>query len=390
MAEVELHDHETDPQAAFIERTAAKYDAEDAAALRTEDGIEDDAADEAADEGEGQDGGDAAAAGTEEHPDAGTSADGSDGSAAESGTESTDDDEDGHTGDEPDPAEGGDATDAGDGETENEGTEEEDGVSDETKAALTARGADLTLEDVPEEHRAVVESIVTKKLRNIDAAFSRTQAEQTAFRAERTRLEADQRYRKENPELVVIEMLEADPTLYEKVNERWGKLEDPDQAAAFKIIVEKKKQGAVDAVAAELADFEKRDQRGLAVDEQARTLAAKAGVPFRYVEKAVIDALKEKPEDQRDLSDAELKAIVDTEAKEWKTHTRQVTRDASKEIVRSRTAARQATPPTRRAPASAAPVRPAAAAKVKVDHSSEESRHKAMMATAKRVIPGAK
>lgn len=359
---------------------AAKYEAEDAAGVRSEDGIEDEAAHDEQDAEDGADDAD----GTEEDPKAGTSSDDSDGSEDESEAGSTDDDETDHTeGDESEESEES-------GEAEAEGAEdgeddtEEAGVSDETKALLAGKGADLTIEDVPQEYRPIVE----KKLRGIDAAFTRIAQEATAFRRDRTQFEAEQRFRQENPALVIVEMLQAHPELFDEVNAQFDKLDDATQAEAFKIVVKDKRESAVKAVESQYSEEERLYNRAVEVETTAKSLAAKANLPWRLAERAVEAALLRKPAESRDLTDAELQQVIADEAKAYQQETRATTRAASKTLVQQRAAAKKAAPPAAKKPASAASPRPVAKKARPLNHDSEEARQARMMETARRIIPG--
>lgn len=388
-------EHHGDAQAAFIDRVAAKYEAEDAKQADADDGIEASGADDEAGEEQDEGGADDDDQGTEEHTEAGTSTDDSDGNADESEKDSTGDDDTDHTaGDEStESATGDEATDGDDStETTEEDEVEEDPASDATKAALTARGADLTLTDVPTEYRGIVE----KKLRNVDAAFTRIQQEAATFRSERAKFVAEERFRAENPHLAIVEAIQAGgDELFEKVNEELGKLGDSTLAEAFKIVVKDKRQAMVQAVESERDKVEQEwrqwQERSQHVETTARAVATKAGLPWRIAERAIEAALLRKPENARDITDDEIQRVIADEAKEHTTIVREQTRAASKALVQTRTATRKAAPPsTGKRPASSASPRPAATKAKPVDYNSEESRQARMMESARRIAPGMK
>lgn len=375
-----LHDPGPDRQAEFITAVAKKYEAEDAKESRREDGDDDEeiVKDEVKKDDQTDDTTD-----DDEHTDADTSADASDGKADDSGKDSTDDDEDEH-------ADGKKPEDSADDETadddEDLDEEEDDEVSDETKGALKARGADLTLEDVPEEYRP----LVAKKLKSVDAAFTRVMQEATAFRADRAKFDGEERFRKENPDIFVIEMLEADPALLEKVNERFKKLDDPDQAEALKVIAKDKRAEAHSKVKAEIEEGSRWITRGKEVEDRARERAATLKLDWRIAERAIESALLKKPEGKRDLTDEEIDTVIADEAREFVKVDREKRRALSKEIVKGRTESRNAAPPAAKRPSGTSSPRPAPAKTPKIDWSSEESRQAALMTTAKRVHPGAR
>lgn len=371
-----------DAQADFISRVADKYEKEDSAHASREDGVEDDG--EGNEEGATEESGDDESTGTDEHTDAGTSTDDPDGEAAESEEDSAASDDDEH----PDDEESDDSEE--NAETEEEGAEEDDDdadePSDETKAKLAKAGADLKLDDIPKEYR----SIVQKKLANIDSAFSRVNQEATAFRAERTRLKAEEKFRADNPDMDIAERLIANPDLIEKVQARIDKLADADQAEAFKIIVKDKRKGAEDAVVAESSEAEKFQSRVGEVVKYAEQRASTAGLPWKRAEKAVAYAIAMKPAGGKDLTNEEIDAVIKAEAKDYTEEQRSAKRTASKETIQTRTNLRKAAVPGVKRPTSTQSPRPAAAKAAKVNNDSEESRHAAMMKTARRVMPGTK
>lgn len=393
---------ENDKRDAFIARMEEEFADEDAKTMDDSDGVvvsskgkakekevEDDADDDDAEDAE--------------HAAAGTSDDNPDGDAAESDDDSDEDDDAEHPGDEldsDDDADAADADDDSDEDAKDDDDEEDEATSLEaTKTALLKAGADVKLEDVPEKYRP----LVSKKLASVDAAFTRVMQEQTSFRKERTEFRAEERFRKENLPLYIVEQLRKDPKLMDAVNGELDKLgadNDSDEVKqlkgkAFDESVQGKRKAVRDATEQEytaaVAKVEKAAERGVEVDKQARKMSDKAGVPFRIVEKQILLSLQEKrlANADVDLTDKEIADIVAVEAAEFRKITRKTARESSREVIKARADNRRGVPPTAKNTGAATPG-PKGKQKVKVDHNSEESRQAAMMRTAARLMPGAR
>ena len=399
--------HEPEDQDGYeslVERMEKKFDKSDRADDDEGDGEsrDDDDDDEEQDEGEVESADDSDDEDDAEHTDADTSADDPDGDDAESDADSDADDDAEHTDDESDSDDdAGSEDDADDSEgakkDEDDDADAEDSV-DETKAALAGAGADLTLADVPEKFRPIVE----KKIKAIDSAFTRVMQEQTAFRAERAKLHGEERFRRENPALYFVEQIRKDPKLLEAVNAELDKL-DPEGASddakaanakALEGTIRDKRKTASDAVQKELDDqraaYEKAVGRGEEVDALARKLSADKGVPYRIVEKAIMLVLKEREADRKpiDITNEEVKAIVDEEARELKGLVRKRERDESKKRVKDRAGNRRKASPATRTPSGAASPGGSRQKKIIVDHDNEESRLAAMDRSARRILSG--
>lgn len=357
-----------DSMQSFLNSIEERYGGDDQADMDREDGVGDDEAvvkDDEADD-------------TDEHPAKGTSTAKPDGAAAESDDDSEADDDEGHPEDDSDPTDDDDDADL---------EEDEDGISDETKGALTKHGAILSLDDVPEEQRSTVEALLKPKLRNIEAAFTRAQMEATEFRTKARAVAAEERFRNEHPEMFIVEMLEKDPDLLDKVQGQLDKLTGDDQKKVFGILAREAREEAAKTITAEQTQYERALSRGQEVNDFAAAQAKALGVPWRLAERAVYAALLEKPEDKRDLTNAEIIALLKAEQAEYSKEQRAVTRKASQEVVKRRTESRKAAPPAARAPGSAVSPRPSVQ-KQKVDHNSETSRQAAILRSARRIMPG--
>lgn len=385
-AQAEAHDK-------FISDMAAKYGGEDDANVDAGDGIE--AGDEVDEGTEGS----SAASGTDdeggaEHTATGTS-DEPDGATSESGEESVKDDDDEHPDGNPDgdtptdsaagdtPAEGGEA------EAKKEGEEDpETAIAEDTKALLAAKGADLKLEDVPDEYRPLIE----KKLRGIDQAFSRQSAENTAWRAERAQINAERQFQKDHPELLIADLLRKHPELEGKVLEASPEPDDEASLSAF----DKKVSDARDAAKQAAETYEQQYAAAVVrandTVEMATRLAKDAGFEYAAVEPHLLLAYQQKPDGpDKWLTEEETANVIARFSRMMKKPVRQQLREQSKKQVQARTQRRVATAvPARAAAAPSRPATPAPKKETPINWNDEESRQARMMESARLIVPGRK
>lgn len=384
-AEANEAEHHSDHEEEFYERVTSRYDKADARRVAEEDGVEaEDDADESDDDVEGSAADDAESEDTDEQTESDTSGDDRDGESAES-------DEDSEEGEESDQTDEESEDDAESDEDADSEEEDDEGgePSDELRSAAAKHSIPLTLDDVKDP---TARKLVTQKIAAMDAGFTRAMQEATAFRKERTQFQADKKFREENPELVVVELIQAatekDPQFIEKVQARIDKLEDPDAKEAFKVILGKKREDAQKAVEGEMDASERRLQRADEVETHAKRFATKLGLPWRFAERAVVAALHSKRGDNPDLTNDEIEAAIRAEHKEWDRDMRAIKRDASKKRVVEKTQARKAAPPAKKAPPGSASPRPKPAKAKPYNDDDEDVRHERMMETARRVLPG--
>lgn len=382
--------HAGDAEEQFYDSVSSRYRGEDAKRVAEEDGVEPEA-EQDAETGDGEDEEGTAAGGAEsddaeEQAEADTSDDDRDGDAAESDEDSEEGEESDQTDEESEDDADDEDADAGD---EKDEEDEEGEPSDELREAAARHRIPLTVEDIKDP---TARKVVAQKLASMDAGFTRAMQEARAFRKEQAQVRADQKYRSDNPELAVVELLQEqirkDPQFLDKINARLDKLEDTEQAEAFKIIVGKKRDDAREAVERQMGDLDRRLTRASEVEKVARRTAAELGLPWRFAERAVVQALNGKPEDTRDLTDDEIKKVIRDEHREYDREVRSVTRAESKRRVAEKTASRKSAAPARKAPASATAPRPKPAKEKAYDDNDEEQRIERMMQTARRVMPG--
>lgn len=388
----------------------AEDDAEDRGAGKSKKSAKGKTKEEGSDEGSDED----AESDTSDDPD-GEESETDDDSDADADAEDTDADADDADGEESDDA---DADDAGDAEADADAEDDEDKKSkskgktdadeedddadvegdDDAKAVLAAAGADTKLEDVPKEYR----SIIDKKLKSIDSVFSRVNQERTKFRQERAAMIAEEKFRADHSELYFAEALRADPGLMAKVNAELDKIDGEDvdekdkperEKALHKLVSDKRREArdATDrAYEAHLAKVQKASERGEYVSNLLEKLSSKYEVPYRIVEKEALKRLAELKADGKDMDipDDELLQLVKDEAREHKRTERKGARTSSKERIKARTDGKRRVAPGSKAHGDAPPAKPKDKKKQVVDSNNEESRIRAMMRTARRVLPG--
>jgi hypothetical protein len=219
---------------------------------------------------------------------------------------------------------------------EPEGEETEDAEPEEDldplKAALAKHKAPR-LEDLPEEARPLVE----KRLKEMNAAFTRAQQEATTFRQEKAAYEAEKAYRQSNPVDAIVADLLASPRLLEQVNEELTKLTEPVYAEA------KTKERETNQKIARLEAEDRRRQaefyetRAGHVEDYTESLAASEGVPFALVEPLVAAAI----EKNRNITDEQVAAIVKQYAPIYRRSVGAHKREAKKDLAKQKVADRK-------------------------------------------------
>lgn len=201
-------------------------------------------------------------------------------------------------------------------------------VAAEVKTALEKAGLKLTLKDIPAEARP----IVRKKLDEVQAAFTRNQQQETKWRDERRAFLAEQKYREQNPELAIAEILKKNPELSDQVNDHVERMADPDKVRAFDSDVSAARQKAADALAAEESAVESIFKRADEIEVYLRRAAHKLGIPMQEAEEGVafmldrkIDALREAGRlgiDPLDVTEVEIDQVLTRKAKVYRAATR--------------------------------------------------------------------
>jgi hypothetical protein len=320
--------------AEFVKQYAAKMEAQEKAAAAGKEkppapaAKKEDADDDAGEDEEGADSEEEAAAGE------------SDSEEDEHGEGDADDDAGGEAGDEKDKAEAK-------GKKDEEEDDEEGDEDSDTEFDRAAKSAKLPtrLDDLPEEARPVVE----KRLKDMEAGFTRLSQQATEFRAEQREFRAEERYREAHPAEFLASMLVKDPALEDQVATLLEKLRDDEDPTSREAAAALEKQHRDDA-AEEIAKAEKveREQsqqleaRISEVETLARAACKKNGISFdRGVEAAIAYEIR----DQGDIENDRIKEIVDEMAAERGRSQRAVKREERKRIIQGKTeAARRASP----------------------------------------------
>lgn len=288
----------------------------------------------------------------------------------EEGTDSSDEEEPGSEGSDDDEEEGGDTAEepeagAGSDDDDEEGeqpkgekkkqkkgakgakaddaeepTGDEDELDAEFQKALEAEGASPSLEDIPEAARP----IVAKKLRDLDAGFTRATQRLAADRTAANAFRAEERFRKANPERFIVSMLMENPALSEKVNAIVNAMDEGENTTVIeghKAIVEKARRDAADA---EVKEGEKAQQHEARIERfitLGRAAARANGVPFQA---GVEEGIAAHIAIHGDISEAEIRAIAQAKAKVFKSATRENRRNRSGEFVRNKVEDRKKAP----------------------------------------------
>lgn len=334
----------------------------------------------------------------DEDTDSDTSADDRDGGTDDSEEDSSEDDADEHTADDESEDSDDDATDGDDdsdeAEEDDESAESEDddddtAISEDFREVAERSDIPTTLDDVKDP---AGRRLVAQKLRAMDAGYTQMAQKLTAFRKDEARLRAEEKFRTENPDLVIVEMLKkGGEELLKKVNARQERLVDPDAEEVFDSLVEGRRAKATREVEATLSASDRLAERVGHVENLTWRLAAKANLPREYAERAIENAILRLPKGSRDLTDSQIAEIVQNEARVYTRHARAGQRERSREVVRERTANRKsASRPGSKTPASAASPKPGVRKEPKIDYNDEDSRQNAMMRTARRLFKGAK
>jgi hypothetical protein len=244
---------------------------------------------------------------TEERASPGESkADPEDGDEAEDESDTGGDtaDDDSEDKDDDDQADDEDEEKADDVEVDADAPEEE--LAREAREQLDKHGVNMTMDDLPKEARPLVQ----RKLAQMTAGYTRAMMEARAYRTEEAQFHAERRFIKENPDLFIFEMLQEDPELADRINKRVGEGETETGKEALKVITGKKREEALKAVQSVVQANERVNQRADEIEEYVRTACTKLNLPFDVVVETVVNKLNDKPDDQRNLSNQELDAII--------------------------------------------------------------------------------
>lgn len=190
-------------------------------------------------------------------------------------------------------------------------------VTDEAfQAAMAAERAPLSLDAIPEEARPIVQ----KKMKDLEAGFTRTMQKLGAERKEIAAVKAERRFQEERPDDYIVTLLLSQPDLMARVNRKLDEIEgSPAAREAHGIVVERAREKALADEEKEL-EREKRDlKRATEIVTMGRAAAKAAGVPFEMgVEADIAAYLKINGE----ITETEIRSIASEKARIWKAELR--------------------------------------------------------------------
>jgi hypothetical protein len=234
--------------------------------------------------------------------------------------------------------------------------EEEVEVTDEAfAAAMQAERASVSLEDVPEAARPIVQ----KKIKDLEAGFTRTMQKVRADQKDAIAIKAEARFQAERPDDFIVQMLLAKPELMEQVNAKLNEFDaSPTAREAHGVVVERAREKALAAENDVLAKAEANEKRAADIVRMGKAAARAAKVPWEAGVEANIAAHLAI---NSDITEADIRAIAADTAKLWNKALREQGRTKSQEYVAAKVQDRKAgltvRPSTGTAPApSARPV----------------------------------
>lgn len=198
-------------------------------------------------------------------------------------------------------------------------------------AAMQEHGADISLDDVPPEAKP----LVAKKLKNLEAGFTRTMQQVRAVEREAQQVRAEVRFQRERPVDFVVTLLQANPDIAAQVNARLDEFDKSPTAKEYHaVIVEKARAEALKAEESEANAHAARQERAVEIETIGRAAAQAAGVPFEMgVEESIVAHLLQ----HGDITDADIKRIAQQKGALWQSHQRGQKRTERKEYVALKT-----------------------------------------------------
>lgn len=243
----------------------------------------------------------------------------------------------------------------------------EKAVEDEFTSVLTKHGLKTTLEELPEAARPLVK----RRLDEQSAAFTRAMQDARSYRGEEAKFRAEQKFAAEHPDLFVMELLQKDPALFDKINDLLGEVSTETGKKALEVITKDTRREVLDAVTKAANDAKEQDDRRMSrADEMVvytRKVAQRLDVPERFMMKAVAFELRGKPEDSRDLTNDELEKVLRGAFSEYRAIAGKARTEKEKENIRARTKDRQTTSPVARSRTSGTPAAPSGSKPPKTD-----------------------
>ena len=204
------------------------------------------------------------------------------------------------------------------------------------REALRAQGVNASLEDIPESARPVV----AKKLKDLEAGFTRAMQEVREDQRQATAFRAEERFRKEHTADFIVSMLMERPEISAEVNARIEEMEGNDTALrGHKAIVEEARRSAMGAETSERDAAEKSAKRQERIVRIGKAAAKAAGVPF---EMGVEEAIAARLAMGEELTEPQIRDIARQKARVFQEGVRKARRAGSAEYVQGKVGDRKA------------------------------------------------
>lgn len=208
-------------------------------------------------------------------------------------------------------------------------------VDERFREAMERHGGELDLATLPAGIRPVVE----KKIKNLEAGFTRAMQEVRAGQKASQQDQAELRFQRERPADFIVAQLLANPEIAEAVNAKLEEMERSTMAREHHgVIVEHARASALKAVEAEQAAKEQQAQRSTEVERIARAAADAYAVPFDF---GVEDKVAAHVAIHGDIDEPTIRRIAKEQATKYQAIVRAQTREQSKTYVQQKVADRR-------------------------------------------------
>lgn len=289
-------------------------------------------------------------------------------------------------------ASGDDATATGETDETDDEDSDEDADDDEAdeptpdekpKAYQLPKALEAIVAQTPADQQEALRSAIGTRLGEMQAGMTRAQQQAAELRREVAAAKARTTAEDADPVTAIVARFEADPKLLDQVNAQLDALDaDPSAKGKAKAKLDDAAKVAVQQLDDREAFAATRAARGDAVEQLARGLAAKAGVPFHLGLEEAIAAQVILRGPEGDLTDDEVRAIVKEYAGRYVRHTAATKREALKKDRQEKVKDRAKPRPT--IPGGATPAAPGRAADKAMTLEAK------MLRSAERIFPGAK
>ncbi len=232
-----------------------------------------------------------------------------------------------------------DSTETTSAEAGTQNTKEEDEAFDAKFGdAMAKHGATLDLNELPAEVRPVV----AKKMKAMEAGFTRVMQELRGEQKASLADKAELRFQREQPAAFIVAQLLANPEIADAVNASLAEMETSENARKYHgVIVDAARQKALETVTTEADAAIRKADRGAEIERYGKAAAQAAGLPdalWPGLEAAIALHVTE----HGDITDADVKALAKRHAAPYKAmvaeQERARKRDASQRYVAAKVA----------------------------------------------------